>query len=579
MKKVNNLKIVVPIVSFILSFILVIFYVTIDYSVFENQISKVFMKNSFNKVYERESYFQDQVKDIENVLLAIRKNDLFHQYLQDKKNSKKNLESLFQEVIMSHSWMMQIRFINHKGIEEIRFDRENISKQNIKSIKSIKSIKKLQDKSAEYYFQENITHQEKVWFSKLDLNRENGSIEEPFKPTFRVVLPVVDKEFQGILVINYFAQPLLEKLFNAPLYDSILVDKDGYILHHYEEEKRWSRFQEKPFKIKKCYLSHIQDSFFSNDKFVLKKLDLPFQNEIYMILQLNSVNQFEQKELYKTKTIIVVLIYMFVMLFINILLYLIFKQLELNELDIQVLTKSKKKQDNLLIQQSKMASMGEMLANIAHQWRQPLAIIAVNTTNLERKNKNNKTTKEFIENYIDKINYTIKNMSQTIEDFSAFFKPNKEKISFDLTKSIDEALIILNETIVKDHITIQYDNTTEYNYKGYRNELLQVLLNIIKNAKDAIKIANITNGTIKIIITENNNNYEISIADNGTGIPEEIIDKIFEPYFTTKFQHKGTGIGLYMCKIIIEDSLQGEIELKNKNNGTLCTIKLPKEQI
>lgn len=571
MKKINNLKVKIPILSFLLSIILMCLYIFIDHSIFESQISQIFMKNSVNKIHEREIYFQNQLKNTQNTLLAIRNNKLFLNYLKEKKSSKVAVESLFQQIIRSNKWMMQVRFINNKGIEEIRFDRKSFLSNNIINITDF------QDKSSKYYFIKNIKKKEEVWFSKVDLNIEYNKIETPFKPTYRAVLPVVQDGFKGILVINYFVEPLLKRLFHAPLYDSILVDKDGYILYHYNKDKNWSRYQEKPFKIERRYLKNIKKSFYYNDKFVVKKLELPFENELFLILQLNKKNLIEQHELYKTKTIIVVLIYMFLMLIVSAILFAFFKKFETNKLYIQILTKAKRDKNKLLIQKTKMASMGEMLANIAHQWRQPLAAIAINTTHLERKNKKGKLTKEFVDTYVDTINYTIQNMSQTIEDFSDFFKPNKEKVSFDLTKIIDEALIILTKNLLENSINIEFDNSVNYNYKSYKNELLQVLLNIIKNAKDAIKIANINNGTIKIKIIENKNNYEISIADNGTGISEDILDKIFEPYFTTKFQDKGTGIGLYMCKIIIEDSLQGEIELKNKNNGTLCTIKLPKE--
>lgn len=570
MKKLNNLKFKVPFISFSLSLIFIILFVFLDYTIFRNQLDKVFMDNSCTKIDERENFFANEINNKKDILFSIRRNRFFPEYLNGEKDAIENLKSLFEEIIYANSTMMQIRFLDEKGIEKIRFDRDDFLSNNIEE------IQELQDKSSRYYFTENIKNKEKIWFSNLDLNIEEQKIEYPFKGTFRVVLPVVkNDQFQGILIVNYFSEPYLDLFLNATIYDSILVDKDGFIISHYDKTKSWSRYQKEPFKIDHKYLVALNSNFVCTGDFALKKLILPFQDELYLILTLNETNQIAHKQLYEIRAYTIITLFLSLMLILSIVLYFIFRKFEQDELDIQILTKRQKKQDILLVQQSKMASMGEMLANIAHQWRQPLTVIALNTTHLEQKVNKQKADKKFILEYIKNVNNTLSNMSQTIEDFSQFFKPNKEKTIFDIGKTIDSALMILDKTLQENNITIIFSNTKNYEYRGYKNELLHVILNIISNSKDALEINNVQNATIEIKITQELKYYTITIKDNGKGIDPNILHKIYDPYFSTKFQKEGTGIGLYMSKIIIEDSLDGEITLENYDEGVLCKIKLP----
>ncbi|MGB3750976.1 MAG: hypothetical protein WA945_05365, partial [Arcobacteraceae bacterium] len=397
MKKLNNLKFKVPLISFIITFIFVMLFVFLDYHIFYSQLKKVFTDISCVKIDEREKYFFNELKNKKDILLSIRKNRLFSEYLNNKENAQKNIESLFEEIIHSNKWMMQIRFLDAKGIEKIRFDRKNLLNNDIEHIKD------LQDKSSRYYFTDNIKNKEEVWFSKLDLNIEEKMLDLPFKGTFRVVLPVVKNEqFQGILVLNYFAQPYLNIFLNATIYDTILVDKDGYIINHHDEKKNWSRYKKNPFKIEEVYLKELKHDLVWKDEFTLKKLNLPFQNELFLLLKLNKSNQDAQNNMYYMRAYMVISVFMLLILTMCILLYFVFKKFERDELDIQILTKSKKKQDIILIQKAKMASVGEMIGNIAHQWRQPLTVIALNTTNLERKLEKEKADKQFILEYIQR---------------------------------------------------------------------------------------------------------------------------------------------------------------------------------
>lgn len=238
-------------------------------------------------------------------------------------------------------------------------------------------------------------------------------------------------------------------------------------------------------------------------------------------------------------------------------------------------TKKRISQERLLQQQSKMALMGEMIGNIAHQWRQPLnQISALKDTLVEDYHFRDLTT-ERMEEYSNQTTSVLLYMSKTIDDFRNFFLPSKEKSVFNLCEIIDRAISIISASLSSHHIKLISNPTRECaNIYGYPNEFAQVIINIINNAKDAILSNNIENGEIVVnsIIIENK--AIITIEDNAGGIPQDILDKIYEPYFTTKFASKGTGLGLYMSKIIIEDSMQGKIHTKNLENGAQFSIEL-----
>lgn len=232
-------------------------------------------------------------------------------------------------------------------------------------------------------------------------------------------------------------------------------------------------------------------------------------------------------------------------------------------------------QERLLQQQSKMALMGEMIGNIAHQWRQPLnQISALKDTLVEDYHFGDLTT-ERLDEYSNQTAAVLLYMSKTIDDFRNFFLPSKEKTIFNLCEIIDRAISIISASLNSHHIKLTSNPTRECaNIYGYPNEFAQVIINIINNAKDAILSHNVENGeiTVNSIIIENK--AIITIEDNAGGIPANILDKIYEPYFTTKFASKGTGLGLYMSKIIIEDSMHGKIFAKNIENGAQFSIEL-----
>ena len=238
-------------------------------------------------------------------------------------------------------------------------------------------------------------------------------------------------------------------------------------------------------------------------------------------------------------------------------------------------TSKQKEQEQLLIQQTRLAAMGEMIGNIAHQWRQPLNALGLVFQNLKFSYEIGELNDEVLNRTVDKAEMLTKNMSKTIDDFRNFFRPNKAKEYFDINKSVLDAISLVESTFVHHNIKLEKDFKEEkIDVFGFPNEFSQVILNIISNAKDALIGNKIENPMIKIETKVEDDYAYISIKDNALGIKDEIIHKIFEPYFTTKDEVQGTGIGLYMSKIIIEKNMNGKIYLENTNEGANFIIKL-----
>jgi len=239
----------------------------------------------------------------------------------------------------------------------------------------------------------------------------------------------------------------------------------------------------------------------------------------------------------------------------------------------------RKRQDKVIQQQSKMAIMGEMIAVIAHQWRQPLAKLNGLYLNMEIDFHEKKLNQELFNKYLLQMENTSMYLSTTINDFSNFFKIEKEKEEFEINDILIKSDSMISQILDKQDIKIILDTKEEITLKAYPSELMQVIFTIINNAKDAFKDKEITEKLIKISSYQNNECIFLSFEDNAGGIKETLLEKIFEPYFTTKYKSEGTGLGLYIAKSVIEKSFKGELNVENTKNGAMFTIKLYKEYL
>jgi len=233
--------------------------------------------------------------------------------------------------------------------------------------------------------------------------------------------------------------------------------------------------------------------------------------------------------------------------------------------------------DRVLFQQSRLAAMGEMIGNIAHQWRQPLSELGIILYKMKKiyKKHSGKNDLDFFENY-DSSKKVIKKMSDTIDDFRNFFNPHRPSEAFSITSALDDAMLVMQGTLQRHEISLRVDIKDEVCIKGYLSEFSQVLINLLNNSKDAFNQNLSDNRVINLEIKKFDENYAmISFKDNAGGIKKDILDKIFEPYFTTKHASIGTGLGLYMSRMIIQNSMGGELNVENSDKGVCFCIKVP----
>ncbi len=232
--------------------------------------------------------------------------------------------------------------------------------------------------------------------------------------------------------------------------------------------------------------------------------------------------------------------------------------------------------DIQLMHQSRLAQMGEMVNMIAHQWRQPLHIISTAATDMDIKMELNVLDNETSKKHIETINTLTQHLSSTIDDFRDFFKVTKEKELTSLKEVVTTTLKIVGEFVENKNITISTDMKSTETFNSYPNELKQVLLNLLKNAEDVLLEREIEDAQIIIKTFCDESHLYLEVCDNAGGVPETHIDQIFNAYYTSKSQDIGSGLGLYMSKIIIEEHCGGSLSVKNVEDGACFCISLPK---
>jgi len=231
-------------------------------------------------------------------------------------------------------------------------------------------------------------------------------------------------------------------------------------------------------------------------------------------------------------------------------------------------------QHKQLLSNSRSAAMGEMISMIAHQWRQPLSLINTVIATLKIKKELGILDNKIIDNSINKIEKTTNFLSSTIDDFRDYFKPNKIATTVNISNLFEKSLFFLKSELKQLDIEYDIDIDPNISIMTYKNELLQTILNILKNSIDAFKEKKKKKKKITVIVQKNKESILITIEDNAGGIRTDILQKVFEPYFSTKSKN-GTGLGLYMCKTIINEHLHGNISLESNKNGTKVAIQLP----
>ena len=233
-----------------------------------------------------------------------------------------------------------------------------------------------------------------------------------------------------------------------------------------------------------------------------------------------------------------------------------------------------REKEKQLLEQSRLAQMGEMISMIAHQWRQPLAAISATSATIELKASMNKLDSNDVQQKAHAISDYSQYLSKTIDDFRSFFKPNKEKEEVSFSIIATDVLAIVQPLLKNKSINIKTDFQDNTTINTYSSELKQVVLNLIKNAEDVLLEREVQNPEITIRTFTEDGNAILSVEDNGGGIDEAIVGKIFDPYFSTKKAKDGTGLGLYMSKTIVEEHCGGKLSVSNEEDGSVFRISL-----
>lgn len=234
-----------------------------------------------------------------------------------------------------------------------------------------------------------------------------------------------------------------------------------------------------------------------------------------------------------------------------------------------------KQKDEIMLAQSRQAAMGDMISMIAHQWRQPITAIGMGAQNLQLDIELDDIDPKRFDTKLSKIVELTAFLSKTIDDFRNFLKPNKKPDTSMLSKVLTGALGIVGKSLENNNITLKYSLQSDIEITTYSNEVIQVLINIINNAKDIINIKEIDNGVVFLNVSHDEETAKFEICDNAGGIPEDILPRIFEPYFSTKEERGGTGLGLYMSKMIVQKHLKGIISAHNSAEGACFGITIP----
>ncbi len=423
-------------------------------------------------------------------------------------------------------------------------------------------------------------------FSQEKIVQNNSKIEKQLKA---LALLFKEKDF-----LNYKYQKTNTILKNSTIYLATLLSKSQTLFSQSDYLALMNRTISNIYLAKaandKEFLRHLNKSISVLKRYQFNtKAKQEFNN--MLIAHLNVYNtQYKKYDLYMTKLsddiyskkierfkdlvyrtmdkkLSLINIYLWVFVFLFLLASVIISYL---------INRIKQQEINMLIQ-SKNAQLGDMIGNIAHQWRQPLSTISMAATGIQVKKEIKNISLEEENKMLDTINQNAQFLSKTIDTFRNYIQEKKELKIVVLQDRINMAINIVTASLKDNNIKL-INNT--HNLEPIKIELIvgelsQVIINLLNNAKDIIKEKKVNNGWIKVDLVKADNNAVIIIEDNGGGIPLEIMDKIFDPYFTTKHQSVGTGLGLHMSKDIIEKSLKGKLAVRNSENGARFTITLP----
>ncbi len=536
MRNSNDFKFDITIAFVIFAFLIVVSVTYTAIYIFTNLTTQEFKEkvklsaNSFYYIYNQKE------NSIKNSVRALASNDIF--------NVKFNvnpeiIKSVFKTMLLANYSIKEINYYNPYGKLEVgceKFNKNVICYSDNRRMLNTKNFK----------------------FDKLFIRRNfvKDAIE------FISISPIINTK-KGFIEVK----SLIHLDYPSDLFNLILVDKKGII--HFMSSS-YSRPVNSIYDIFNYFLGDkilkTKEGFVTDDIYVKE-----FSSDFKIIFIQNKSVISKTNRVSQKMAFIMLIISIFVAIPLGMFFSKPFYKFY-EELDKRVKEEIEKRQqkEQLLMHQSKLAALGEMLGNIAHQWRHPLTRLSLLIQNLEMAFKMNKLDdkrfNQFKENAMLQINY----MSNTIDDFINFFKKDTKKVEFYPNEIVEDAIKLIEGRIKQNGVEIIREIGSAKSVYGYKTEFSQVILNILNNAIDVLTERNIEDKKIWIRINGN----KLEIEDNAGGIPEEIKDKIFEPYFTTKFQSQGTGIGLYMSRVIITQHFNGKLYVYNSKNGAVFVIEV-----
>ena len=479
--------------------------------------------------------YKQQEDNVKNTTIALAKNDIF--------NLKFNvspiiIKSVLKSMLYANSSLEEINYFNSYGKLVLGCER---FKGEVVCYKEGRYLKLENFDLKEILFKENFGKVIKfISISPIE-NSKKGFIEviakiNNFLPkdyTFYNIIMIDSKGNIKFSTFNVFNAKNIYDLFNYFLSDKILKINNGFASDDIYV---------------KSFSPNIKVVFIQN-KSVITKTNKASQKLVLIMI------------------IISIVVAIPLGIFFSRPLYKFYEELDKR---VKEEIERRREKEQMLITQSKLAALGEMLGNIAHQWRHPLTRLSLLIQNLEMAFNMGKLNKERFLKFKEQAMLQIDYMSTTIDDFTNFFKRDTKKVYFLPSEIIKDTLNLIDGRIKQNGVDVEVRIIEEKEIYGFKTEFSQVVLNILNNAVDVLKERNIKNKKIWIRVNKN----LIEIEDNAGGVPDDIKDKIFEPYFTTKFQSQGTGIGLYMSKVIITKHFNGDIKVYNSQNGAVFQIIL-----
>ena len=477
-------------------------------------------------------------------------NEILKQYIISE-DIKYNQEftKLFTTLKRENKYIKSLHYISDKNIcnFEVPYDY-HVGRMELKRITT--EVNKL--KRAQYGFEVD----DHALLYRLSLpikydNKHYGVLEIGVDPELFISdMTTIEKYLDSAIVVN---KEKIKKYAEHDLDASIMISESGYVM-----------FEDNPLFRKILDENLLNENIinYKDNSYKLFKYDLlDFDAEVEGMYLIASYVTDDKRWIDEISKLTVVLLFV-LMILIFVAIYFGF---DYYDKKIKSLMNQEQQNQRLLFQQSKMASMGEMIGNIAHQWRQPLSTITTAASGLKMQKEYGLLNDEILGSSVDMIMKQAEHMSKTIDDFRNFFRSDKEESTFRVWDVVQKDIELLDASLKNHSITIEVDIEKSLKITGHKNEFTQALLNIINNSKDQLNKTSPYNKIIRISANKDQKYLNLQIHDNGGGVALSIIDKVFEPYFTTKHQSQGTGIGLFMTSEIITKHFLGKIEVQNKD--------------